>query len=145
MVKKATAKKSVATRNVSGKTSGDKEVRAIEATVGSFKKAVAKRGADPPPKRAGGATLTVTDIGEHLASTFDIPKSHAKIYVAEAVALIVKHLRKGNTIRISGLGVFEVTKGTPGEDHDLEAKDMTKTKAGKRIVFRPAQDLAADR
>ncbi len=88
-------------------------------------------------------TLTTTDIGDHLAATFDIPKSHAKIYLGEAVALIGKHLRKGNKVRIAGLGVFQVKKRAARKGSNPNTGEPMKIKAGKRVGFATARDLKA--
>lgn len=87
--------------------------------------------------------LTLTDIGDHLASTFDMPKSHAKIYLAEAVALIGKNLRKGNKVRIAGLGVFQVKKRAARKGRNPSSGEPMKIKATKRVGFAVARDLKA--
>ena len=87
--------------------------------------------------------LTLTDIGEHLASTFDMPKSHAKIYLAEAVTLIGKNLRKGNKVRIAGLGVFQVKKRAARKGRNPASGEPIKIKATKRVGFAVARDLKA--
>ncbi len=87
--------------------------------------------------------LTLTDIGDHIASTFDMPKSHAKIYLAEAVALIGKNLRKGNKVRISGLGVFQVKKRAARKGRNPANGEPIKIKATKRVAFAVARDLKA--
>lgn len=87
--------------------------------------------------------LTLTDIGDHIASTFDMPKSHAKIYLAEAVALIGKNLRKGNKVRISGLGVFQVKRRAARKGRNPANGEPMKIKATKRVAFAVARDLKA--
>ena len=119
------AKKEAAKRETS-----KKEVVAKDATVASA-------------KRTTLAVLTTTDIGEHIAATFDLPKSHAKIYLNEAIALIGKHLKKGSRIRISGLGVFQVKKRAARKGRNPNTGEPMKIKASKRVVFAAARDLKA--
>jgi DNA-binding protein HU-beta len=102
-----------------------------------------KETAAAPTKKSAGAVLTTTEIGEHLASTFEIPKSHAKIYLTEAVALIGKHLKKGNKVRISGLGVFQVKKRAARKGRNPNTGAAIKIKASKRVGFAVARDLKA--
>lgn len=99
----------------------------------------------PPsvPAKKLAAVLTTTDIGDHLASTFDMPKSHAKIYINEVVALIGKNLKKGARIRISGLGVFQVKKRAARKGRNPNTGEAIKIKASKRVVFAAAKDLKA--
>ena len=107
------------------------------------KTATATKDAATPAKKSTGAVLTTTEIGEHLASTFDIPKSHAKIYLTEAVTLIAKSLKKGNKVRISGLGVFQVKKRAARKGRNPNTGEAIKIKASKRVGFAVARDLKA--
>ena len=107
------------------------------------KTATATKDATAPAKKSAGPVLTTTEIGEHLASTFDIPKSHAKIYLTEAVALIAKSLKKGNKVRISGLGVFQVKKRAARKGRNPNTGEAIKIKASKRVGFAVARDLKA--
>ena len=112
------------------------------------KAAAAKKAPSPvsAPKTAekkAPVLLTLTDIGDHIAATFDMPKSHAKIYLAEAVALIGKNLRKGNKVRIAGLGVFQVKKRAARKGRNPSSGAPIKIKATKRVGFAVARDLKA--
>lgn len=107
------------------------------------KTATATKDAAAPAKKSAGSVLTTTEIGEHLAATFDIPKSHAKIYLTEAVALITKSLKKGNKVRISGLGVFQVKKRAARKGRNPNTGESIKIKASKRVGFAVARDLKA--
>ena len=140
MAKKETAK------NVAGKALAKRTLN--KKTLD--KKAVAKKSTDQKAEikeePAGGAgkavpVLTTTDIGDHLASTFDIPKSHAKIYLNEAIALIGKHLKRGARIRLSGFGVFQVKRRAARKGRNPATGDEIKIKASKRVVFAAARDL----
>ena len=138
MAKKAAAAKASAAEEEAPKprSPSKKAVAAAPAeVVAPTKVAAAVKKATP--------LLTLTDIGDHLASTFDMPKSHAKIYLAEAVALIGKNLRKGNKVRISGLGVFQVKKRGARKGRNPSSGELIKIKATKRVAFAVARDLKA--
>lgn len=92
-------------------------------------------------KKAAATLLTLTDISDHLAKTFDMPKSHAKIYLSETVALIAKNLRKGNKVRITGLGIFQVKKRAARKGHNPGTGEPMKIKASKRVGFTVSRDL----
>ena len=127
------AKKATATRAISTET----EQPAPKAAPKKAAVAAAPKAAKAP------VLLTLTDIGVHLASTFDMPKSHAKIYLAEAVTLIGKNLRKGNKVRIAGLGVFQVKKRAARKGRNPANGEPIKIKATKRVGFAVARDLKA--
>ena len=145
--KKESAKKELAKREPAGKSGAKKDA----GGKGVVKKAPAKKGVKKAAvkepamaaKKTAPAVLTTTDIGDHLAATFDIPKSHAKIYLDEAVALIGKHLKKGTRIRMTGFGVFQVKKRAARKGRNPATGDEIKIKASKRVVFAAARDLKA--
>ena len=138
MAKKATAKSETLKKDVA------EEAPKKSAAKGAAKKdIVSKDAVAAPVKRSAAAVLTTTDIGEHIASTFDLPKSHAKIYFNEAIALIGKHLKKGSRIRIAGLGVFQVKKRGARKGRNPNTGEQIKIKASKRVVFAAARDLKA--
>ena len=141
MAKKELAKKEVAEKEPVKKSPVKK---APVAKKGVAKKDTIKA---PPVKEVAMSTkkatltLTTSEIGDHLATTFDIPKSHAKIYLAEAVAVIGKSLKKGNKVRISGLGVFQVKKRAARKGRNPNTGESIKIKASKRVGFAVARDL----
>ena len=137
MAKKETDKKAAAAKAVAKKDVAKKDVAKKEAT----KKEPAVKDVAATSKKS--AVLSTTDIGDHLAATFDIPKSHAKIYLNEMVALIGRHLKKGARIRMSGLGVFQVKKRAARKGRNPNTGAQIKIKASKRVVFAAARDLKA--
>ncbi len=109
------------------RTSADKKTAVVGKKLASEKKAA--------------AILTLTDIGDHLATTFEIPKSHAKAYLAESVEMIGRYLKKGTKVRISGLGIFQVKKRAARKGRNPNTGDAIKIKATKRVAFAVSRDL----
>ena len=93
-----------------------------------------------PVKTAAGQIGT-RDMADHLASEFEIPRSHAQGYIAEMVSLMTKTLKKGHKVRISGLGVFQVRKRAARTGRNPQTGTAMKIKASKRVVFATARDL----
>ena len=118
-------------------------IKDIAKKDGVKKNAAKKETTAAPSKKSAGAVLTTTEIGDHLAATFEIPKSHAKIYLTEAITLMTKHLRKGNKVRIAGLGVFQVKKRAARKGRNPNTGEAIKIKATKRVGFAVARDLKA--
>ena len=142
MAKKELAKKDAAEKEPI-KTSPVKKAPAAKKAAAkkeTIKEAPVATMAAAPAKKTT-LTLTTSEIGDHLAATFDIPKSHAKIYLAEAVAMIGKSLKKGNKVRISGLGVFQVKKRAARKGRNPNTGAPIKIKASKRVGFAVARDL----
>ncbi len=105
------------------------------------KSAVKKQAAPAAGKKSATAILTLTDIGDHLATMFEMPKSHAKAYLTESVEMIGRSLRKGTKVRISGLGIFQVKKRAARKGRNPNTGDPIKIKATKRVAFAVSRDL----
>src|SRR5215472_13496005 len=62
----------------------------------------------PVKKTAEGTsspTVTLRHLAARLADNHSVPKKHAETILADLVALVSKHLKKGDRIRIAGLGI----------------------------------------
>ena len=105
--------------------------------------AAPKEPAPAPAKKAAPPLLTMTDIAEHLSGQFDIPRSHAKAYLVETIALMGKHLKKGAKVRVAGLGIFQVKKRAARKGRNPNTGAAIKIKASKRVTFAASSDLKA--
>ena len=85
--------------------------------------------------------LGTREISNHIADTFEIPKSHAKEYLEAIVEHMAAAFSKGKKVRISGLGVFEVRKRAARIGRNPQTGGTLKIKASKRIAFKTARDL----
>jgi DNA-binding protein HU-beta len=57
------------------------------------------------------------------------------------VAAITKHLKKGNRIRMSGLGILQVRNRPARMGRNPATGEAIKIKASKKVAFRVAKDL----
>ena len=57
------------------------------------------------------------------------------------VGLIVKHLKKGNKVRITGLGILQVRARPARMGRNPATGEAIKIKASKKVAFRVAKDL----
>jgi DNA-binding protein HU-beta len=55
--------------------------------------------------------------------------------------MIVKSLKKGEKIRITGLGIFQVRKRPARMGRNPATGEAIKIKASKKVAFRAAKDL----
>ena len=81
------------------------------------KTAVKTKAAPKPAAKKAGATakaavntVTLRHLGVALSETHELPKKQANAVLEDMVALITKHLKKGDRIRIGGLGILQVRK-----------------------------------
>jgi DNA-binding protein HU-beta len=87
------------------------------------------------------ALLGTKELSDHIADTFEIPKSHAREYLDAIVAVMTTAFSKGQKVRISGLGVFEVRKRAARKGRNPQTGESLKIKPSKRVTFKTAVDL----
>jgi DNA-binding protein HU-beta len=107
------------------------------------KKVAAKPAAKSAAKTAAkpSSTVTLRHIGVALSETHDLPKKQANAVLEDFVALVTKHLKKGDRIRIGGLGILQVRKRPARMGRNPATGESIKIKASKKVAFRAAKDL----
>ena len=107
------------------------------------KKAAAKKAAPKKAAAAGGkaATITVKQIAAELSETHDVPKRTAETMINDMVEIITKNLKKGNRIRIGGLGILQVRKRAARMGRNPATGEAIKIKASKKVAFRALKEL----
>src|SRR4029077_11968510 len=74
------------------------------------KSATAKKAAPATKKAASSSAVTLRHLAATIAEDHELPRKAAEGFLGDTVALIVKHLKKGDRIRIVGLGILQVRK-----------------------------------
>jgi DNA-binding protein HU-beta len=81
----------------------------------------------------------------HMSSTFHthIPTAGAAIEPLQKgfVSKITKHLKKGERVRIAGLGILQVRKRAARMGRNPATGEAIQIKASKKVAFRAAKDL----
>ena len=57
------------------------------------------------------------------------------------MTLTTRHLKKGDKIRLTGLGIFQVRKRAARMGRNPATGEVIKIKASRKIAFRPAREL----
>jgi DNA-binding protein HU-beta len=103
--------------------------------------ATAKK-ATPAAKKAPSArAVTLRHLAVAIAEDHELPKKAAEGFLGDTVALIVKHLKKGDRIRIVGLGVLQVRKRAARLGRNPATGEQIKIKASKKVAFRASKEL----
>ena len=91
----------------------------------------------------GGAAPTVTlrHLAAQIAEQHELSKKMADAVLANMVNLVVKHLKKGDRIRIGGLGILQVKKRAARMGRNPATGEAIKIKASKKVAFRAAKEL----
>ena len=98
----------------------------------------------PVKKTAEGASspaVTLRHLAARLADNHSVPKKHAETILADLVTLVSKHLKKGDRIRIAGLGILQVRKRAARMGRNPATGEAIKIKASKKVAFRAAKEL----
>jgi DNA-binding protein HU-beta len=61
------------------------------------------------------AIVTLRNLAAELAESHEVPKKQAEAMLSDMVGLIAKHLKKGNRLRLVGLGILQVRHRAPGD------------------------------
>ena len=131
--KKTTAKKAPA------KKTAAKKATAVKAPA---KKAPAKKAAvKRPAAKKAPAVLTLKHIAADLAAAHEMPKKQMETVLTEFVDTIGANLKKGQKIRIAGLGILQVRARPARWGRNPATGEKIRIKASKKVAFRVAKDL----
>jgi DNA-binding protein HU-beta len=96
-----------------------------------------------PAKAAVQATVTLKHLAAELADSHDIAKKQAEAVLGDLVTLTTRHLKKGDKIRLTGLGILQVRSRAARMGRNPATGEAINIKASKKIAFRPAKELMA--
>ena len=92
-------------------------------------------------KTVAAVTVTLKQIAAELAETHELPKKQAEAVLTDMVAVATKYLKKGDKIRLTGLGILQVRKRPARMGRNPATGEAIKIGPSKKIAFRPAKDL----
>jgi len=90
---------------------------------------------------AAQATVTLKHLAAALAEQHEIAKKQSEAILGDMIGLVVKHLKKGERIRIAGLGILQVRKRAARMGRNPATGEPIKIKASKKVAFRASKDL----
>ena len=94
-----------------------------------------------PAKATPQATVTLKHLAASLSESHDMPKKQCDAMLTDMVGLVARHLKKGDRIRIAGLGVLQVRKRAARMGRNPATGEAIKIKASKKVAFRVAKEL----
>ena len=92
-------------------------------------------------KAASPATVTLKHLAAALADDQELSKKPAEAILTDMVGKIAKHLKKGERIRIVGLGILQVRKRAARMGRNPATGEPIQIKASKKVAFRAAKEL----
>ena len=92
-------------------------------------------------KAAAPATITLKHLAAALAEPHELSKKAAEAFLTDMVNTITGHLKKGDRIRIVGLGILQVRKRAARMGRNPATGEAIQIKASKKVAFRAAKEL----
>ncbi|MGB9151617.1 MAG: HU family DNA-binding protein [Alphaproteobacteria bacterium] len=87
-------------------------------------------------------TITMKQIASDLAEKHELSKKLMnEILGDDLVGLLVKNLKKGNRVRIAGLGILQVKKRAARTGRNPATGETIQIPAKRKIAFRAAKEL----
>ena len=90
---------------------------------------------------AAPATITLKHLAAALAEEHELSKKAAEAILTDMVDRIAKHLKKGERVRIVGLGILQVRKRAARTGRNPATGEPIQIKASKKVAFRAAKEL----
>lgn len=109
-----------------------------QKTKAAAAKPAAKKSAAP---KAAPNKVTLKQLAAVLAEEHQMTKKAGEAMLNDLVALITKHLKKGERIRLTGLGILQVRKRAARMGRNPATGEAIKIKASKKVAFRAAKEL----
>ena len=92
-------------------------------------------------KAATAATITLKHLAADIAEAQELSKKQAEAILTDLVDRITKHLKKGERIRIVGLGILQVRKRAARVGRNPATGEQIQINASKKVAFRASKEL----
>ncbi|MCK9914114.1 HU family DNA-binding protein [Microbacteriaceae bacterium K1510] len=97
--------------------------------------------AKPVSAKKSSSTVTLKHLAAALADSHDLSKKQAEVVLGDLVEQIVKHLKKGERVKVQGLGILQVRKRAARMGRNPATGEQIKIKASKKVAFRTTREL----
>ena len=92
-------------------------------------------------KAAAQTTVTLKHLAAALSEDHEMSKKQSEAILVDLVTKVTKHLKKGDRIRIVGLGILQVRKRAARMGRNPATGEAIHIKASKKVAFRAAKEL----
>jgi DNA-binding protein HU-beta len=94
-----------------------------------------------PPKPSAPKTITTKHLAYALAEQHQIAKKQSLEIMKELIGMIAKHLKRGERVKIVGLGILQVRSRAARMGRNPATGEAIHIKASKKVAFRASKDL----
>ena len=99
----------------------------------------AKAAAASKPKAS--KPITTRILAAALSEQHQLTKKQGLEMLENLIAMITKHLKKGERVKIAGLGILVVRKRAARMGRNPATGEAIKIKASRKVAFRATKDL----
>ena len=92
-------------------------------------------------KPKDGKPVTTRILAAALAEQHQLSTKQGLEMLEDLIGMITKHLKKGERVKIAGLGILLVRKRAARMGRNPMTGEAIKIKASKKVAFRAAKDL----
>jgi len=85
--------------------------------------------------------VTTRMLAAALAEQHELTKKQGLQMLEDLTTMIQKHLKKGERVKIAGLGILQVRKRPARMGRNPATGEPIQIKASKKVAFRAAKDL----
>ncbi len=118
---------------------------AVKTAKPAAKSAASKDGAPKDgaveAKAAPQVTVSLKQVAARLVETQGLEKKQAEAVMTGVIELMIDHLKKGDKLRLSGLGVLQVRHSAARMGRNPATGEAIQIAAKRKIAFRPAKEL----
>ncbi len=86
-------------------------------------------------------TIPLSKLAGELAEKNAMSKKAVNEFLGGFIDLLVRNLKKGNKVRVTGLGIFQVRKRPARMGRNPATGEAIKIKASKKLAFRAAKEV----
>jgi len=86
-------------------------------------------------------TVTTKHLAYALAEQHQLTKKQGMEMMEELIAMITKHLKKRERVKIAGLGILQVRNRAARIGRNPATGEVIQIKASKKVAFRATKEL----
>ncbi len=86
-------------------------------------------------------SISTKQLADSLAEQHQLTKKQGQQMVEDLVGLITTHLKKGERVKIAGLGILQVRNRAARMGRNPMTGEAIQIKASKKVAFRATKDL----
>ena len=85
--------------------------------------------------------ITIKHLAYELAEQHQLTKKQGMEMMEELIAMITKHLKKRERVKIAGLGILQVRNRAARMGRNPATGEVIQIKASKKVAFRATKEL----